>query len=131
MTGLARSPARQLAGFVLAGIFNTAFSYGIYALGLWLGLSYPVANFVSMIIGVLAGFVTQGHFVFRKLEARRFPFFVLFWLLMWGLNVLLIRLLLPLAGGNAYAAGALALIVIVPLSFLVQKYLVFGGGFRR
>ena len=84
-----------------------------------------------MISGVLIGFMTQGHFVFRRLEGRRFPSFVLSWLTLWGLNVMLIGLLLPFTRDNAYAAGAIALIMIVPLSFIVQKYLVFGGGSGR
>jgi hypothetical protein len=50
---------------------------------------------------------------------------------LWGLNVMLIGLLLPFTRDNAYAAGAIALIMIVPLSFIVQKYLVFGGGSGR
>ena len=84
-----------------------------------------------MVAGVLIGFLTQGHFVFRALERRRFPAFILTWLGLWGLNVLLIRLLLPVASGNAYLAGALALAIIVPLSYLIQKHLVFGGGSGR
>lgn len=122
-------PAGQLTRFVAAGLFNTGLSYAVYALLLWLGIAYPIANFIAMASGLLIGFLTQGHFVFRRLEGRRFPRFVLSWLALWGLNVLLIRLLLTWM--NAYLAGAAALCVIVPLSFLVQKHLVFGGGSGR
>ena len=131
MAPLRLPPAAELKRFVMAGVFNTAFSYGVYALGLWLGMAYPLANLAAMVAGVLIGFVTQGHFVFRRLEGWRFPRFLLSWLALWGLNVLLIRLLLPLTAMNAYLAGALALCVIVPLSFVVQKHLVFGGGSGR
>jgi putative flippase GtrA len=128
-------PKLTLAGefprFVLAGSVNTGFSYGVYAACLWFGLPYPLANFAAMSAGVLMGFATQGHFVFRNLDTRRFPAFLLTWLGLWALNVLLIRLLLPVAGDNAYLAGALALVVIVPLSYLIQKHLVFGGGSGR
>lgn len=115
----------QGARFVLAGLFNTGVSYGVYALGLWLGLSYPLANFLAMLAGVLTGFITQGRFVFRRPEPRRFPLFVLTWLLLWGLNILMISLLLSAVNGNAYVAGAISMIVVVALSFIVQKYLVF------
>lgn len=131
MAPLRLLPAGELKRFVTAGVFNTGFSYGVYALCLWLGIAYPLANLAAMVAGVLIGFVTQGHFVFRRLEGRRFPRFLLSWLALWGLNVLLIRLLLPLMQDNAYLAGALALCIIVPLSFLVQKHLVFGGGSGR
>jgi putative flippase GtrA len=115
----------QLARFIIAGVINTSFSYGIYALGLWMGLAYPVANFLAMVGGVCMGFVTQGRFVFRRFEARRFPIFVFTWLLLWGLNVVLIGLLMPLVGHNAYAAGAMASVVMIVVSFIVQKHLVF------
>lgn len=115
----------QLARFVIAGTINTLFSYGIYALGLWWGLAYPLASFISLIAGLLMSFITQGHFVFDRFEVRRFPLFALTWLLLWGVNVTLIRIVLPLMNGNAYAAGAATLVVMVILSFIVQKYLVF------
>jgi putative flippase GtrA len=131
MSGAALPPVSQLVRFVIAGTVNTAFSYGVYALFLWLGLSYPLANLASMILGVMLGFVTQGHFVFRKMETRRFPRFVASWLVMWAVNVAVIAALMPVVNHNAYVAGALALCVIVPLSFVVQRHLVFGGGSGR
>lgn len=124
-------PGGELARFLAAGLVNTGFSYCVYAACLWLGMAYPVANFAALVGGVLIGFVTQGHFVFRRFEARRFPLFVLSWLALWGLNVLLIAVLLPQVDGNAYVAGAIAMVVIVSLSFVSQKYLVFGGGSGR
>lgn len=131
MAPLKRQTAGELVRFILAGGVNTGFSYAVYAACLWLGIAYPLANLAAMVAGVLIGFLTQGHFVFRALERRRFPAFILTWLGLWGLNVLLIRFLLPVASGNAYLAGALALAIIVPLSYLIQKHLVFGGGSGR
>lgn len=117
----------EIKRFAIAGIFNTSFSYGIYALCLWLGLPYPVANFIAMVIGVCVGFITQGLFVFRRLELRRIPLFVLTWLLLWGLNVALIGVLMLFVERNAYLAGAAALPVMVCISFFVQKTVVFGN----
>ena len=128
MAPLTLPAARELGRFLVAGLVNTSFSYCVYALCLWLGIAYPIANLAAMIAGVLIGFVTQGHFVFRKFEARRFPVFIIWWLALWGLKVLVIGALLPMVGGNAYVAGAIALFIIVPISFVVQKHLVFGGG---
>lgn len=131
MAPLTLPPVGQIKRFVLAGLFNTGFSYAIYAAGLWFGLSYPVANFAAMIGGVLMGFVTQGRFVFRRSEARRFPLFVLTWLLLWGFNLLLISMFLPVVNGNAYLAGAGAMAIVVALSFIFQKYLVFADRSHR
>lgn len=121
----------QILRFVAAGAANTGLSYAVYVLFLWLGMAYPLANFMSLVAGMCLGFFTQGHFVFRRLRARRFPVFVMTSLAIWALNVGVIAALLPLTGGNAYAAGALALCFAVPLSYLVQKHLVFSGGSGR
>lgn len=115
----------QFQRFIVAGLFNTSLSYGIYACSLWLGFSYPFATFLSIVAGVCVGFLTQGYFVFRRLEADRFSRFVLVWLLLWGLNVIIIGLLMPLVGRNAYVAGAAAIVPMVGISFLIQKHLVF------
>ena len=124
-------PAGQISRFLGVGAVNTGFSYFVYAVCLWFGIAYQLANLAAMMSGVLIGFVMQGRFVFRRLEGRRFPSFVLSWLALWGLNVLLIGWLLPFTHDSAYLAGAIALVVIVPISFLIQKYLVFGGGSGR
>lgn len=115
----------EIKRFVIAGIFNTSFSYGIYAFGLWMGLPYPAANLIAIVVGVCVGFVTQGFFVFRRFELRRIPLFAVTWFLLWGLNVLLIGILMTLVDRNAYVAGAAALPVMVFVSFIVQKTVVF------
>ena len=117
----------EVRRFLIAGLFNTALSYAIYAACLTLGMAYPVANFIAMIGGVLVSFLMQGGFVFRRLEARRFPAYVVLWLVLWLLNVGLITLFLPVVGGNAYLAGGGALIIVVVISFVVQKHFVFAG----
>lgn len=121
----------ELGRFLIAGLVNTGVSYGVYAMGLWLGAPYPLANFLAMVIGVLVGFVTQGRYVFRKFEGRRFPAYVMMWLVLWLLNVALIALLLPAVRGNRYVAGAIAMGIVVSFSFVVQKYYVFAGGSRQ
>lgn len=121
----------ELGRFLIAGLVNTGVSYGVYALGLWLGAPYPLANFLATVIGVAVGFVTQGRFVFRKLEGRRFPAYVMMWLALWLLNVALIALVLPAVGGDRYVAGAVAMGIVVSFSFVIQKYYVFAGGSRQ
>ena len=115
----------QVLKFVVVGGLNTAFSYLVYALGLWFGLGYALANFIAMALGTLFSFVTQGRLVFNKLEGRRLPRFVLLWGALWILNVSVIAALLPWVDNNAYLAGAIALIVVTAISFLAQRHWVF------
>lgn len=119
-----RGGAWLLARFVLVGVLNTAFSYGVYAAMLWLGLSYWAASLISMLMGVVFSFRTQGQLVFGNSSWRLFGRFVLVWLFILAFNLSLIGGLIRL-GMDAYGAGAVALIPVVGLSFLAQRFIVF------
>lgn len=121
-----RAELPLLCRFVVVGVFNTAFAYGIYALLLAAGLHYSLANLVALVFGVLMSFYSQGRFVFRSLHARRFPRFVAVWASLYVLNVMLISAFMRL-GADAYVAGALALPVITVLSFVLQRCFVFAA----
>lgn len=121
----------RVVRFVIVGGLNTVFSYLVYALGLRLGLYYAAANFIAMVLGTLFSFLTQGSLVFNRLEGRRFPRFVMLWVALWLVNVSVISVLLPWVEDNAYAAGAIALIIVTGVSFLAQRYWVFGGKSSR
>ena len=110
--------------FGLVGIANTAFGYGLYAFCLYLGWPYPVATVVSMLGSICVGFLGQGRLVFRNMESRRIGRYVVTWA---GLLVLfnLVVKVTTYAGYSAYVGGLVALPIVVPLSYLAQKFYVF------
>lgn len=110
--------------FVLVGILNTSFSYGIYAVLLFVGFGYALANFVALVMGILFSFKTQGRLVFGNPDNRLFGRFVLSWALIYLCTITLIGWIIAL-GLDAYSAGALALPFSVVLSYLIQKHFVF------
>jgi len=112
--------------FVLVGVLNTGFSYIVYAGLLYCGLNYVLANFAALILGIMFSFRTQGVLVFRNPEVRLFYRFAAGWLLIFLVNIGLIAALIRY-GLNAYAAGGLALFPITLMSYLVQKFIVFGS----
>ena len=114
----------QFIRFLIVGGLNTAFSYAVYAALLSAGLGYVWANFVSLVLGILVSFGTQGHFVFGNRDGRRIVRFAACWGLIWVVNVLLITGLIRL-GLNAYWSGALTLVPIALMSYAIQKLLVF------
>jgi putative flippase GtrA len=118
---------REILRFVAVGLFNTAFSYSIYALGIALKFDYRAANLIALILSISVAFVAGGRWVFKRPEPQRLPRFLLMWAGIWAANILLISQILPCVNGDAYIAGAMALLVSVPLSYLIQKYFVFGG----
>ena len=114
----------QFIRFLLVGGMNTAFSYGLYAGLVWLGLNYVVANLAATVLGILFSFRSHGQLVFRNTDPRRIARFFGNWMLIWLANVLLIGLLMR-CGLNAYWAGGIALLPTALASYLVQKFYVF------
>ena len=115
---------RQGVRFLAVGMLNTGFSYSVYAFFVWLGLSYVLANLLSLLAGIMFSFRTQGKLVFGNGDVRLFGKYVVVWLLIFLVNISCIRAALSL-GANAYLAGALALLPTVALSYVLQKFVVF------
>jgi putative flippase GtrA len=115
----------QRVTFVLVGVLNTAFGYGLYAAGLWFGLGYSVAALVALVVGIAFSYVTQGRFVFKALTWSNLPKYIAFWIAMWLINVGLISAILPALRNNAYLAGYLSSLVLIAPSYLMQRYWVF------
>lgn len=116
----------QIVRFLIVGILNTCFSYCIYAGFLYLGLNYALANFFALILGILFSFRTQGSLVFRNRSRRLIVRFSACWLVIFLINIGLIAMIIRI-GFDAYIAGAAALLPITIISYLIQKFFVFGA----
>lgn len=114
----------QLIRFGIVGSLNTAFSYGVYSLGIFAGLSYYIASLLALVLGIAVSFITQGRLVFSAQLKGRFTSFLVVWSVLYVVNIGLIRLL-STAGLNYYIAGLVALFPVIILSFVLQKYFVF------
>ncbi|MBD9357049.1 glycosyltransferase [Methylomonas albis] len=110
--------------FLIVGSINTGFSYAVYSFLLFLGVEYKLANFGSLVLGIVFSFNTQGRFVFGNLDNRLFVRFVICWFIIYIFNIFLIGKLIYF-GLNAYEAGAVALVPVTLFSFCVQKLIVF------
>jgi putative flippase GtrA len=114
----------QLLRFILVGVVNTAFSYGIYVGMLFIGFDYAVANLVALVLGILFSFKTQGSLVFQNSNNQLLGRFVLLWAMIYLLTIALIGQFITM-GLDAYTAGALALPFSTAFSYFGQKFLVF------
>ena len=114
----------EIFRFIIVGIINTGFSYCVYAGAIFIGLPYYLASFVSIVLGILFSFKTQGAFVFKNTNNALFGRFILCWGILYVFAVFIIWLFLHF-GFNEYWAGMLALPFTTILSYLAQKYYVF------
>lgn len=116
----------QFVRYVLVGIGNTAFSYGVFAALMWGGLEYRIANLLALLLGIAISFMTQGTIVFQN--ANRFTLlkFILAWALLYGFNISIIALLIrtPM---STYLAGAIATVPVTLVSYIVLRFAVFGS----
>lgn len=117
----------QIVRFMIVGIFNTAFSYGIYAGLIFLGAHYALANLIALVMGILFSFKTQGYLVFKNTDNRLLGRFVLSWGLIYLATITLIGQCIRL-GLDAYIAGIVAIPFSTALSYLTQKFYVFRPG---
>lgn len=119
-----KCPNPQFIRFLVVGVVNTAFGYGLFALFTWLGVTYPLAIALSTVLGVFFNFQTTGRIVFGNANASRLWRFVGVYAAIYLLNLVIVALLLR-AGVNIYAANALAIPVLVVTSFTLQRAFVF------
>ncbi|MDQ2820459.1 MAG: GtrA family protein [Pseudomonadota bacterium] len=110
--------------FLITGGLNTGFSYGVYALLVYMGMNFALSNLCSLVLGILFSFRTQSALVFKNSGRGLFWRYVAVWVVLYFSNILMIAGLIRL-GGNAYSAGAIAIFPTAVLSFFLQKYLVF------
>ena len=115
--------ARRIFLFLVAGLVNTGFGYGVYSLAVWAGIAPMVAVIVSTVAGVAFNFRTLGA-VFAARGFDRLPHFVGAYALLAPLNIALLHAA-QAAGAGPYLGEALALAVVVPLTYLAMRLFVF------
>lgn len=115
---------RQFIRFLVAGCINTLFGYGVFSLLVLAGLGPDISLLVATVAGVLFNYFTTGKIVFAARGWGRLPWFAAVYSLTFLTNLLSLRGLIA-AGMPSLLAQAVLLPVIVVLSFVLNKFLVF------
>ena len=117
-------PNKRFVRFLFIGAINTGFGYAVFSLFLFLGFHYAVASLLATIVGVLFNFLTTGRFVFNNRDHSLLGKFFLVYAVVYGCNVGALKILDALAV-NLYLAGALLLLPLALLSYILNKTFVF------
>lgn len=118
-------PQIEVLKYLVAGGINTVFAYGVYAVVLWVGLSYVVAALVAQVLGTTFNYFTYSLFVFKQAPQKGN---IIRFVMQYGLSYLVTLALLTglqALGMNAYTAGLVNLLVIPVLTYFSNKYFVF------
>lgn len=117
---------RQFLRFLAVGILNTAFGYGIFAMLVLARLEPGLALAVATATGAIFNYFTTGRLVFASAGLGRLPRFVAVYGLTFLINLWSLRSLTA-AGLSPLPAQAIMLPVMVILTFVLNKFLVFRG----
>jgi putative flippase GtrA len=115
---------RRFIRFILVGVVNSLFSYGVYSLFLFLNVHYAGAATLASGIGALFNFKTIGRLVFKNSENRLLFRFLGVYILTWALTIGLLWFCAHY-GINLYLAGFMLAFPMAALSFLLQDRFVF------
>ena len=118
----------QFIKFGLVGLTNTALSYSIYALILWLGGHYLLASIVSFVISVAWSYLLNNRFVFQQADGETrvwwktlLKAYVSYGVTGLVLANILLYLWIDVLGVNQYLAFILNLVFTIPTNFLLNK----------
>ncbi len=128
MGGEKKGVLGEIIRFNIVGAANTFLTYLIYSALLLAGLDYRLALACEYAVGIAFSFAANKGFTFRNRQvvtASMVARMVGSYLLLLALNMVLLELLVERARADRYLAQALALAVVVSLSFFAQKLLVF------
>ncbi len=113
----------RLWRYYQAGIVNTLFGYGVYALLIRAGLWMYAAQLIAHVLGAAFNYFTFSRHVFHDSRASK-PRFVA----SYGLNYLLSLASLAAAAqliASPYVAGLVAITFVSLVNYLILKHFVF------
>lgn len=123
-TDVTRRTAAQFGKFLVVGIVNTLFGYGVFATLVLLGISPMLSLVVTYMVGVLFNFATTRKFVFSGSRRSSLLRFVAVYVVIYLFNLALLNLATT-AGASPLVGQAICLPVLAMLSFVLFKVQVF------
>jgi len=119
----ALTSVQRLWRYYQAGIVNTAFGYGLYAMFVALGLNMYLAQILGHLLGMAFNYFTYSRHAFHDSEVSKGRF-----ILSYALNYVLGLAALWAASqfiASPYLAGFVAVVVVSLINYLILKNWVF------
>ncbi|MFP4467298.1 MAG: GtrA family protein [Candidatus Goldiibacteriota bacterium] len=111
------------ARFLFVGMLNTIVGYGTYALVIYTGLHYFLAQFIASVVGITHSYLWNKYFTFRKYKKSLSEIyrFVFVYAGIYLFNMLLLYLSVERLGINEYAAGVVCMFFTAVVSYVGHK----------
>lgn len=120
---ISRTRLLELWRYYQAGVVNTAFGFGLYALLVWLGLNMFAAQLLSHLAGMAFNYLMYSRHVFRGAAPAKLRF-----ILSYGVNYLVGLATLALVSRfihSPYLAGFTSTVIVSVINYFALKHLVF------
>jgi len=114
--------------FAVVGVLQNALNVAVFALAVGLGLHYAAAAVLAALVALLASFLLNRGWTFPGRSApihHQGARYALVFASAVALGVLVLTFFVEVAGLTEVAAQVAAIVVVAPLSFLVQRAWVF------
>lgn len=112
--------------FLFVGGMNAVFGYSLYAIMIYLNFHYSFAALLSTILGVLFNFKTTGRLVFNSKDNWLVFKFIGVYVIIYTINTASLKIFNTF-NVNLYFAGAILLLPMAIVSFVLNKKFVFKG----
>ncbi|WP_432353064.1 GtrA family protein [Sporosarcina sp. A2] len=112
---------REFITFAIVGVINTAIYYAFYLLGLkGLGLAYMISHFSAVVLSMIISFFLNSYFTYKvKPTLKKFVMYPITQLVNVVVTAILLYLLVDGLNVNSTIAPLAALIITVPVTFVV------------
>lgn len=114
----------RVVRFLIAGLVNTLFGFAVYSAAITMGTVVWLSLLLGLLSGVLFNFVTTGGYAFRDLSLKRFPRFVMSYMIVYAVNLGLLDLVSLWLPDKILAQAAVTL-PVAALSYLLMTKFVF------
>lgn len=121
--GQAIGSVERVWRYYQAGIVNTAFGYGLYALFVAIGLNMYLAQIIAHVLGVAFNYFTYSRHAFHDSQASKGRFVASY-----AVNYLLGLAALAAAAqviASPYLAGLIAVLVVSLINYFILRHWVF------
>ncbi|MBP1934775.1 putative flippase GtrA [Ammoniphilus resinae] len=120
-TSLMKYISNEFFRFVLVGILNTAATYIIYLLFLYL-FNHNISYTIAYILGILIGYFLNSKITFRvELTLKKFIQFPLVYLIQYLINLVMLNVLIFNLDVDKRIAPLLVIIISIPITFILSK----------
>jgi len=120
--------------YLFVGLLNTGAAFLVYAILVWLGLNFAIANFIALIFGILFSYQTIKRLVFSTKDKYTPLRYIILWIVLFCIQLVIIATTIKVLGADnlwfgfimpEHVGGAIGMANSVILGYILQKYWVF------